>query len=101
MNPPAPVSLFVLFNRLTQRTHFEAARVSWRSISCRLISLLLCYALLLQLLPRVATAAPSRPSKPPLEKQASENRTDEFAGASAEGSVSEMLPPNSGGNAAA
>ncbi len=96
MNTPAPMRLFAFFHRLTQRTHFEAARVSWRSISCQLLALLLTYALLLQLVPRVATAAPSHPFKSSPEKPA-ENRADEFSSkvftASAEGASSGVFTP--------
>ena len=93
MNPLAPVRLFALLSRLVQRTHLNTPRVSWRSISRQLLSLLLAYALLLQLVPRVATARAANPSKPPREKQASENVAERFAKASVDGFVSETLPP--------
>src|ERR1700686_3101734 len=63
MNPTSPPRLFLLLARLTQSTHFIAARVNWRSISSQLLSLLLTYALLLQLAPRAAIAAPSQTVK--------------------------------------
>src|SRR4030088_1838817 len=58
MNPLAPLRPFVLLYRLTRSTHHSARRVSCKSTSCQLLSLLLIYALFLQLVPRVAIAAP-------------------------------------------
>jgi RHS repeat-associated protein len=42
---------------------FEATRLNWKSIFCQLVSLLLVYALFLQLVPRVAVAAAPHGSK--------------------------------------
>nr|MBA2702657.1 PKD domain-containing protein [Blastocatellia bacterium] len=66
-HPPGP-----LFLRLIQQRHFIAANTSWRWISCRLLSLLLTYALLLQLVPHVAIGAPAKFVKSPLAKRSAE-----------------------------
>jgi len=47
--------------RPRKSTKLNAARVNWRGISVQLVSLLLTYALLLQLVPRVANAAQPQP----------------------------------------
>ncbi|HXM51466.1 MAG TPA: PKD domain-containing protein [Pyrinomonadaceae bacterium] len=102
MNLSAPTPPFVRFIRLIQRTHFEAASVSWRLIFSQLLSLALTYALLLQLVPHVATAAPSQPFKSSLERQAGEPKADKINSnlvkAGAEGAWNEMLLPFSGGD---
>src|SRR6266508_609770 len=71
----------------------------WSIVWCQLISLLLTFALLLQLVPRVATAARPQLSKSSLERQASEKKANKFPldlKAVAEGAGNEPIPTTSG-----
>jgi hypothetical protein len=93
MNPPTPVRPFALLNRLVLSTQLKTRRVNWRLFSTRLLSLVLTYALLLQLVPRVAKATTPKPSKPRPESQAPQNRADQFTRASVNGFVTYEAPP--------
>ena len=64
MPPSTPVSLITLFVRLAKGAVIATSRANSRRISCQLLSLVLTYALLLQLVPRVAVAAPGFNSAP-------------------------------------
>ncbi len=98
MTSPAPVSLSPLPTRLTQRTYFEAPRVSWSLDSRQLLSVLLIYALLLQFVPRVAIAGAAQPPTVP-EKQVVKSTNKlipNLPGAGAEGFWNSTLLPVSG-----
>jgi hypothetical protein len=74
---PSPLPPGPRFIRIRQQPHFISANISWRSLGCRLVSLLLTYALLLQLVLQFASAASPKfikwsPAKRTAEKSSSE-----------------------------
>jgi RHS repeat-associated protein len=89
-----------LFIRLRQQARFVAAYKNCAAISCRLLSLLLTYALLLQLVPHVATSAPATLVKSSLARRAAEKSNSDFNWTSLQASTgawSEAISTMSGG----
>ncbi len=76
--PDYSVSLRAIFSRPTQ-AQLAAARLKWRALAGQLLPLLLTYALLLQLVPRIVVGAPSGSLVLPVEKQAAKNKDAEFS----------------------
>ncbi|HEX9424119.1 MAG TPA: polymer-forming cytoskeletal protein, partial [Pyrinomonadaceae bacterium] len=76
--PDYSVSLCAIFSRPTQ-AQLAAASLRWRAFASQLLSLLLTYALLLQLVPRIVVGAPSGSLVLPVEKQAAKNKDAEFS----------------------
>lgn len=75
---PAPTFFCAIFSRPTQ-AQLIATGLRRKAVVFRLLSLLLTYALLLQLFPRVVVSAPSGLLRSSLEKQVAENRNAEFS----------------------
>jgi hypothetical protein len=75
---PAPGFICANFSRPTQAEH-TAAGLRLRAFVFRLLSLLLTYALLLQLVPRVVASAPSGSPRSSVERQAGMKRDAGFS----------------------
>lgn len=73
MKPLSSERISALPIRLLKRIRFDSARVSWKPTCSRLVSLMLIYALLLQLVPPVVMAAGPPPKSAPAATGASKS----------------------------